>query len=175
MTLLPQLHRKGSGLLLLFLCAVCFTGCRTAAPPLDYRALARASARLHMDIEANDNHRLYLAAAEWMGVPYRGGGDSKRGTDCSGLACQLYRQVYRVRLPRSSAQQMDATRRVARRNLREGDLVFFRSPSSRRVSHVGIYLKNGMFIHASTSRGVIVSSLNESYWDKYWLRGGRRG
>lgn len=173
MTLPVPLYRRGSGLLLLFLCALCLTGCRTAAPSLDYRALARASIRLNLDIEADDNHRLYLAAAEWIGVPYRQGGDSKRGTDCSGLTRQLYRHVYRIRLPRSSAQQLDATRKVARRNLREGDLVFFRSPSSRRVSHVGIYLKDGMFIHTSSSRGVMISSLGETYWDKYWLRGGR--
>lgn len=159
--------------LCLLLALLCLSGCHTSAPKLDYRALARASIRLGVDIDADDNHRLYLTSAEWIGVPYRMGGKSKRGTDCSGLSKQLYKTVYRINLPRSTAEQMDQTRRVARRNLHEGDLVFFRSPSSKRVSHVGIYLKEGKFIHASSSQGVMVSHLEENYWNKYWLRGGR--
>lgn len=58
------------------------SSCRTSAPRLDYQALARASILLGVDINMEDNHKLYLESAEWIGVPYRGGGDSKRGTDC---------------------------------------------------------------------------------------------
>ena len=126
------------------------SSCRTSAPRLDYQALARASILLGVDINMEDNHKLYLESAEWIGVPYRGGGDSKRGTDCSGLTYQIYR------------------------NLREGDLVFFSSSRSRKkVAHVGIYLKNGKFIHASTSKGVIVSRLSEDYYTRHWISGGR--
>ena len=64
------------------------SSCRTSAPRLDYQALARASILLGVDINMEDNHKLYLESAEWIGVPYRGGGDSKRGTDCSGLTYQ---------------------------------------------------------------------------------------
>ena len=104
----------------------------------------------------------------------RAGGDNKRGTDCSGLVSQLYKQVYNIRLSRSTDEQLKESNKVSRRNLREGDLVFFTSRASKkRVAHVGIYLKNGKFIHASTSKGVIVSSLNEQYYTQYWLRGGR--
>lgn len=64
--------------------------------------------------------------------------------------------------------------KVAKRNLKEGDLVFFSSNRSRkRVAHVGIYLKSGKFIHSSTSRGVIVSRLNEDYYLRHWISGGR--
>lgn len=64
--------------------------------------------------------------------------------------------------------------KVSKRNLREGDLVFFHNGRKKRIaSHVGIYLKNNKFIHASTSRGVIISSLNEDYYRKHWLSGGR--
>ena len=141
----------------------CLSSCHTSAPRLDYKALAQASVRLGMDIELTDNHKLY-----------RAGGDSRHGTDCSGLVSQLYKKTYRMRLSRSTDGQLKESNKIARRNLREGDLVFFTSRSSRKkVAHVGIYLKDGKFIHASTSQGVIVSSLKEKYYTQHWLCGGR--
>ena len=152
----------------------CLSSCHTSAPRLDYKALAQASVRLGMDIELTDNHKLYVNAAEWIGTPYRAGGDSRHGTDCSGLVSQLYKKTYRMRLSRSTDGQLKESNKIARRNLREGDLVFFTSRSSRKkVAHVGIYLKEGKFIHASTTRGVIVSQLNEPYYTKHWISGGR--
>ena len=152
----------------------CLSSCHTSAPRLDYKALAQASVRLGMDIELTDNHKLYVNAAEWIGTPYRVGGDSRHGTDCSGLVPQLYKKTYRMRLSRSTDGQLKESNKIARRNLREGDLVFFTSRSSRKkVAHVGIYLKDGKFIHASTSQGVIVSSLKEKYYTQHWLCGGR--
>lgn len=152
---------------------LCLTGCRTAAPKLDYRALVRAADRLGVDIGPKDRHALYLEAAQWIGTPYRSGGQSRRGTDCSGFVRQVYKAAYGIDLPRSTDQQMDATSRVRRGKMREGDLVFFHGSRKRRVNHVGIYLKDGKFVHASTSRGVMVSRLDEDYWDEHWMRGGR--
>lgn len=153
---------------------VCLSSCRTAAPRLDYKALARASVRLNMDIAEEDNHKLYIEAAGWIGVPYRGGGETKRGTDCSGLTCQIYKKVYNTKLPRNTTGQKAESNSVSRRNLREGDLVFFTSRNSgRKVAHVGIYLKDNKFVHASTSRGVIVSHLDEKYYRTHWINGGR--
>lgn len=150
------------------------SSCHTSTPRLDYKALAKASIRLGVDIEPQDNHQLYISSAEWIGTPYRAGGDSRRGTDCSGLVTQLYQKVYNTRLPRSSDGQLKESDKISRRHLREGDLVFFASPSSRKkVAHSGIYLKNGKFIHASTSNGVIVSNLDEEYYKRYWISGGR--
>ena len=123
------------------------SSCHTSAPRLDYKALAQASVRLGVDIELQDNHKLYIHASEWIGTPYRAGGDSKRGTDCSGLVSQLYKKVYHTRLSRST--------------------------DGKKVAHVGIYLKDGKFIHASTSQGVIVSNLREKYYTQHWLCGGR--
>lgn len=160
-------------LLPLFALLCGLTGCRTAAPPLDYRALARAGDRLGVDIGPKDNHALYLEAAEWIGVSYRAGGNSKRGTDCSGFTQHIYRTVYGTELPRSTAGQIKVGRRVRRNKLREGDLVFFHGSQRRHVSHVGIYLKDGKFVHASSSRGITVSRLKEEYWDKHWMRGKR--
>ena len=159
-------------LLLLTALVVSLSACRTSVPRLDYKALARASVRLGVDIGMEDNHKLYLA--QWIGTPYRGGGETKRGTDCSGMTCQIYKKVYHIKLQRSTDGQKKESSKVARRNLREGDLVFFSSRKSRRkVAHVGIYLKDGKFVHASTSQGVIVSSLNEPYYRTHWISGGR--
>ncbi len=153
---------------------ISFSSCRTSAPRLDYKALAKASIRLGVDINLEDNHKLYMESADWIGVPYRSGGDSKRGTDCSGLTYQVYRKVYRTQLPRKTEDLKKKSNKVSKRNLREGDLVFFTSRNSgKKVAHVGIYLKNGKFIHASTSKGVIVSNLNEDYYTKHWISGGR--
>lgn len=169
----PFLSHSSLKICFLLLLLVGLTSCRTTAPNLDYRALVRASNRLGMDIGPKDNHALYLEAAEWIGVPYRSGGQSKRGTDCSGFARQIYKTIYRTELPRSTSEQVKEGRRVRRNKLREGDLVFFHGSRRRRVSHVGIYLKDGKFVHASTSRGVIVSRLDEEYWDEHWMRGRR--
>ena len=99
------------------------SSCHTSAPRLDYKALAQASVRLGVDIELQDNHKLYIHASEWIGTPYRAGGDSKRGTDCSGLVSQLYKKVYHTRLSRSTDGQLKESSKISRRNLREGDLV----------------------------------------------------
>lgn len=157
----------------LLVCLLALTGCRTAAPPLDYRALVRAADRLGMDIGPRDNHALYLEAARWIGTPYRSGGQSLRGTDCSGFVRQVCQKVYGIELPRSTTEQVEEGKRVRRHKLREGDLVFFHGRKRRQASHVGIYLKDGKFVHASTSRGVMVSRLDEDYWDGHWLRGRR--
>ena len=157
-----------------FICfLLCLTGCRTATPPLDYRALVRAADRLGVDIGPKDHHALYLEAAQWIGTPYRSGGQSRKGTDCSGFVRQVYKKVYDIDLPRSTTEQVEEGKRVRRHKLREGDLVFFHGSKRRRANHVGIYLKEGKFVHASTSRGVMVSRLDEDYWDEHWLRGRR--
>ena len=169
------MKRLLSHLLILGTLAVILASCGTSAPRYNYKELARASIRLGMDIDMKDNHQLYVESAEWLGVPYRGGGNSKRGVDCSGLTSHLYRKVYHKKLERNSDDQLTKNcRKGSKGNLREGDLVFFHNGKKKRVAtHVGVYLKNNKFIHASTSRGVIISNLNEDYYRKHWLSGGR--
>lgn len=159
---------------LLFLTTL-LSSCGSSAPKVDYQALAQASVKLGIDIDLRDNHKLYINAAQWMGTPYRLGGNSTQGIDCSGLTFQLYKETYRIRLPRStSKQKFEVQRQLTHDELREGDLVFFNShPSSKRATHVGIYLKDWKFIHASSSQGVIVSSLLEEYYKEHWICGGR--
>ena len=149
--------------------------CRTITPQVDYQELARASVRLGMDIDMNDNHALYVESAQWLGVPYRNGGTTEQGIDCSGLTSAIYKKVYRKSLERNSDDQRKKDcRKVKKSKLREGDLVFFHNGRKKKTAtHVGIYLKDRKFIHASSRQGVIISTIDEDYWEKHWLSGGR--
>ena len=160
---------------ILFLLPLLLGSCRTVAPRYDYQELAKASIRLGIDIEMKDNHALYVESSQWIGVPYRNGGTNKRGIDCSGLTSAIYKKVYHKNLERNSDDQRKKDcQKVKKGKLHEGDLVFFHNGrKKKRATHVGIYLKDRKFIHASTSHGVIISTLDEEYWKKHWLSGGR--
>ena len=104
---------------------------------------------------------------EWRKTPYKMGGLSKRGIDCSGFTYITFRSALGCKLPRTTKLQSRTGKKVARNNLRTGDLVFFHT--SLFYDHVGIYLGDSKFLHASTSKGVMISSLKENYWRKcYW-------
>lgn len=119
-----------------------------------------------------ETRRLLEEARRWMGTSYRYGGSTRSGVDCSGLTSQIFVNALQIKLPRSSAQQSEYCRRIDRSELMEGDLVFFRT-GSKGVSHVGMYVGDGRIIHSSTSRGVIVSSLDESYYRRTYHSSGR--
>jgi cell wall-associated NlpC family hydrolase len=115
----------------------------------------------------NLERRLRAEVAQWLGTPHRMGGATRRGVDCSGFVQRLYREMFGRRIPRSTALQVQSGRPVGESQLCCGDLVFFKVPGKGR--HVGIYLGEAQFAHASTSRGVTVSSLEERYWRRaYW-------
>jgi len=119
------------------------------------------------------NITLAKAVARWLGTPYRPGSSSKRGTDCSGFVTSIYREVYGIHLSRSSQAMFQHVARVQKDSLRTGDLVFFRRSPRQPIFHVGIYLKDNKFIHSATSRGVMVSSLQEPYYRNYFYAAGR--
>lgn len=134
------------------------------------------SKSLPFTVDADDDIELYTFVADWLGTPYRFGSMSKRGTDCSGFVYNLYQDVYEGGFKRSSAADiMKGTKRVKKGDLQEGDLVFFNIRNRRggRASHVGVYLKDGRFVHASTRYGVIISSLSEPYYRRTYLGAGR--
>ena len=141
------------------------------------QTISRLSKQFGIRLTQADNISLYDACSQWLGVKHRLGGNTKKGVDCSGFTLNIYRDVYGIALERSSANILRKNCGVINRNnLREGDLVFFRtsgSGNSKIPTHVGIYLKNGKFVHASTSKGVIVSSLSEPYYIRTWITGGR--
>ncbi len=102
----------------------------------------------------------------WKGTPYKLGGTGRRGIDCSAFVQNLYREVYGINLPRTTKRQVEEGKKVRRSSLEVGDLVFFKTGFNLR--HVGIYVGDNEFIHASTSNGVIKSKITH-YWDeKYW-------
>ena len=105
---------------------------------------------------------LVETARSYLGVPYLWGGSTEQGFDCSGLAMAVY-QLNGLRLPRSSQAQIEAGRVVANSELQSGDLVFFAMSGNGRVSHVGIYVGDGIFIHApGKGRKVCAESLASS-------------
>ena len=105
-----------------------------------------------------------------MGTRYRLGGNSKDGIDCSALMQILFTSLYGINLPRTAREQYDFSRKISRTELKEGDLVFFNTIGG--VSHVGMYLQNNKFIHASTG-GVTISDLYDEYWMKKFIGVGR--
>jgi cell wall-associated NlpC family hydrolase len=122
---------------------------------------------------AVDADRLNRILGGYMGTPYRWGGMTSAGVDCSGLVCLVFKELRKVALPRSAADMIELGSPVEWADLRPGDLVFFRWGFFGRVDHVGIYTGEGRFVHASSSRGVIESSLNDGYYRTHFI-GGRR-
>ncbi len=127
-----------------------------------------------LDVSSDDikNLALYRFVDSWYGVPYLYGGKNKQGVDCSGFSCALYREVYKKNMAGSAATLFTKCKPVKQKDLKEGDLVFFKIGSDK-ISHVGVYLQNNHFVHASTKRGVVISSLTEAYYNKYFFKGGR--
>jgi len=120
-----------------------------------------------------DNPALYETIEQWYGVPYRRSGMSMKGTDCSGFVLSVYRDVYNIDLLRSSREMAQHILPVEKTELQEGDLIFFRIRNSKAINHVGIYLRDGYFVHASLSRGVIIDTLERAYWKRYYYTSGR--
>ncbi len=127
---------------------------------------------LNTDVESLPSKALLENVDEWYGVHYRTGGNTKSGVDCSGFTVAIYAAVYGISLPRVSRDQYRTSRKISTTELQEGDLVFFNT-RGHGVSHVGIYLGNNRFIHASVSRGVMVSSLFEPYYLQRFVGAGR--
>ncbi|NGM64845.1 C40 family peptidase [Sphingobacterium sp. SGR-19] len=118
------------------------------------------------------NTKLYQFVYEWLGTPYRLGGDSKKGIDCSKFSLAVYENVFNTTIGYNSRNQYANVKPIRKNDLQPGDLVFFKI-RSRQITHVGIYLGDDKFAHASSSRGVMVSNLNEAYWKRYYYNGGR--
>lgn len=127
---------------------------------------------LNTEVESLPSKTLLETVDEWYGVRYRTGGNTKSGVDCSGFTVAVYAAVYGLALPRVSREQYRTSRKISTTELQEGDLVFFNTNGSG-VSHVGVYLGNNKFIHASVSRGIMVNDLYEPYYLKRYIGAGR--
>ncbi|MGN0236863.1 MAG: C40 family peptidase [Lepagella sp.] len=114
-------------------------------------------------------------AYTWIGTPYKYGGDKRgEGTDCSGMVMRVYEKAADIKLPRSSRDQADFCETVKSKDVKKGDLVFFATGKDpNRVSHVGIVVDDDSFIHASSSKGVVVSHLSSDYYRRRFIKFGR--
>jgi lipoprotein Spr len=126
---------------------------------------------MNMDVESITNYTLYQFIENWWATRYQYGGTTKEGVDCSAYSASLLHNVYGLGISKTARSQYAECRKIKKKNLQEGDLVFFKT--GRGVSHVGVYLRNGYFTHASVSNGVTVSNLDESYYSKRYIGGGR--
>jgi len=110
---------------------------------------------------------LYTQLRNWQGVQYQAGGLSRSGIDCSGFVYLTYRHHFDMELPRTTRDQSKSGQKISRKQLQPGDLVFFKTGWFDR--HVGIYIENRQFVHASAKRGIMLSRLDDPYWSKkYW-------
>jgi hypothetical protein len=126
---------------------------------------------LDTEVEMLANLNLFRLIDEWFGTRYKLGGNSKLGIDCSALMQVMFTSLYGIAIPRTSKEQFGLASKIDRSELKEGDLVFFNTTGG--ISHVGFYLLNNKFVHASTSGGVTISDLDEDYWSRRLISFGR--
>ncbi len=128
---------------------------------------------LDIPVEEPIEHKVLGFMEHWYGTRYKMGGRDQNGLDCSSFVQFYMGAIYNVSLPRTSREQFTFSLPIKRDEIKEGDLVFFYTGRKKLVSHVGVYLRNNRFAHASTSNGVIISSLDEPYYRSRFIRAGR--
>lgn len=160
--------------------SLALTGCHSSKKAVSGSQAGRTdwSSSRHQSItyDSNDTevaNAIVAQARKWVGTPYRYGGKSRKGTDCSGMVMAIFDDVASVKLPRDSRSQRNFCRDVPRDAIQTGDLVFFDTAKNGNIGHVGLYIGNGEMIHASSSRGVVVSNLDEAYWLRHYVSAGR--
>ena len=127
--------------------------------------------KMDVPVETLQNVNLYNAIDQWLGTRYRMGGTTQRGIDCSAFVQTIMLGVFALQLPRTAREQFDVSSWVPLTNIKEGDLLFFNTIGG--VSHVGLYLHNHKFVHSSSSGGVMISDLTDSYWSSKLICAGR--
>jgi lipoprotein Spr len=126
---------------------------------------------MDVEVEALTNEALYSFIDDWYGTHYRMGGTTKKGIDCSAFSGTLLSTIYSFNMPRTAREQYRICEHINKEDLLPGDLVFFNTRGG--VSHVGVYLTNNHFVHSSSRKGVMISSLDDSYYSKKFIGGGR--
>jgi cell wall-associated NlpC family hydrolase len=127
---------------------------------------------LDAPVEEMNDAKLLEFMEDWYGTRYRLGGNDKSGIDCSAFVQSFFAAIYGLTISRTCREQYVETNRIKKSHLKEGDLVFFKT-KGKSISHVGVYLRNNKFIHASTSSGVMISDLDEEYFQQRYAGAGR--
>lgn len=154
--------------------ALCFTACRSG------RNVTATSSKFQKQLSKNEISRHHPATAKllteansWIGTPYKYAGTDRSGVDCSGFTQTVFRKALAIALPRNSVAQSESCTPVRRNDLMAGDLVFFSTNSKNKIGHVGIYVGDGRMIHASTSQGVTLASIDSKWFADHYRGGGR--
>lgn len=170
--------KKFRAVAIFIVCALALGGCHSrkqaVRPGVERPKLPAVTGSTADSNDAAVVARLIDGAYGWIGTPYRYGGTERSGADCSGFLQRLFADVAAVSLPRNSRKQAEACRPVARERLQPGDLVFFNgSRVGGDIGHVGLYVGDDRMIHASSSRGVIVTDITADYYSRRYCGGGR--
>lgn len=153
------------------------TSCKTPSAGIsgnnsDAAFYKKYSKKLGVTLTGTEDKEFIRYVSDWLGTPYKYGGCTRAGTDCSGFTMAVYRDVYKKDLYRSSADQMKNVVIIDKDKLAAADLIFFKI-SGDKVSHVGMYISGNKFVHASTKRGVVVNNLTDAYYTKYFYAAGK--
>ena len=162
-------------LFILLFTLLLFSGCSTRTAKNKHVTSSKQHATTTTYSSSQDRHinyedldKLYPYHNKWHQTPYKLGGFGSDGIDCSAFVQRAYFDIFHIKIPRTTKEQVNAGRKVSRSNVSTSDLVFFKTGYNSR--HVGIYLQNGDFVHASSSKGIIISNLSDPYWKKrYWM------
>jgi lipoprotein Spr len=129
---------------------------------------------LDSPVEELTDGKMISFIEDWYGTRYKYGGNDKNGVDCSAFAQTFILSMYGLMLPRTSVQQYQNSKRLRKEELQEGDLVFFKTRGRKAgISHVGVYLRNNKFVHASTSAGVMINDIGDGYYSAHYAGAGR--
>lgn len=161
-----------AGMLFIGFCLVSHAQTTSKNKEQDNLAKEYFSQIMGVAVNKTTNTKLYQFVYDWLGTPYRLGGNSKKGIDCSRFSLALYENVFNTTIGYNSKNQYATVTHVEKEDLQAGDLVFF-SIRSKSITHVGVYIGDDKFAHASSSKGVMVSNLNDAYWKRYYRNGGR--
>ena len=154
--------------LLLIICL--FSACKVSQSPQ-----STSSNKENKQVQARHKvSDLRAYCLDWLGTPHRMGGTTKQGVDCSGFVCNVYKEIYGIDLPRRSQDMIKVCKQINnKKDLKEGDLVFFNNKQGGSINHVGIFLDTDKFIHTSSSKGVTIGRFSEKYWAERFRCGGR--